>query len=378
MAVSRGIRAVGFRWRRARLRAGHALSARRVGDVMFVCGPAGEARRYRCDHQREQLQLVGERADAGYEEGLRLESLIGRYSTVVLYRVPWSDEVGRLVERARVLGSTVLADVDDLVFDPARVHLISGLERLDDRARSAYQEAVVGLRRNLEAVDGVVTSTEPLHAEVAVLNNRVVTVYNTVGSDMTVWAERAKQSRQSESRTVVGYLSGTPTHDRDFREASDAVLSVLDRNPRVRFHAIGDIELDERFETFGDRVTRSARVQFERLPTILCEIDVNLAPLERNNAFTECKSCIKYLEAALLAVPTVASPRSDFSRVIEHGVNGLLADDPDSWRAALEELITSPSRRTELGQAALEDALTRRTTAASAEATASAFRELTG
>ena len=354
------------------------MRARRVGDVMFVCGPAGEARRYRCDHQREQLQLVGERADVGYGEGLRLESLIGRYGTIVLYRVPWSDDVGRLVERARVLDSTVLADVDDLVFDPARVHLISGLERLDDSARRAFDEAVAGLRRTLEAVDGVVVSTEPLRAEVAVLNNRVVAAYNTVGSDMTIWAEKARQSPRSESSAVVGYSSGTPTHDRDFREAADAVLSVLERYPGVRFHAIGEIELDRRFETFGDRVIRTARVPFERLPNVLSTIDVNLAPLERNNAFTECKSCIKYLEAALLAVPTVASPRSDFARVIEHGRNGLLADDPDSWRAALEELITSPSRRRELGRAALEDALTRRTAAASAEATGSAFRQLSG
>jgi glycosyltransferase involved in cell wall biosynthesis len=343
--------------------------------VLFVSGPVGDGRRYRCDYQREQLERVGLRADVSYAEGLRLEPLSARYGTIVLQRVAWNDQVARLVEGAREHGATVLADVDDLVFDPDREHLMSGLDRLNASARRAYHDSIVGLRRTLSAVDGVMVSTEPLRDEVVALNERVSVAFNTVGSDMRPWAERARFQTDRQS-VVVGYLSGTPTHDRDFLEAADAVLWALEKDSRVRLHVVGHVELDARFDAFGDRVVRSGPVPFRRLPDVLTRIDISLAPLEAGNAFTDCKSCIKYLEAGLLAVPTVASPRPDFARVIEHGANGLLADGPDSWRSALDELIGSPSRRAELGRAALDDVLARHTTAASAEATASAFRGL--
>lgn len=57
---------------------------------------------------------------------------------------------------------------------------------------------------------------------------------------------------------------------------------------------------------------------------------LNIAPLEINR-FCEAKSELKYFEAALVRVPTVASPTQPFKNAIQHGVNGFLAGDSADW-----------------------------------------------
>jgi hypothetical protein len=55
------------------------------------------------------------------------------------------------------------------------------------------------------------------------------------------------------------------------------------------------------------------------------------------------------MEAALLRVPTVASPTAAFQVAIRSGENGLLAGD---WLSCIEELVAQPDRRREMGEKA--------------------------
>ena len=70
------------------------------------------------------------------------------------------------------------------------------------------------------------------------------------------------------------------------------------------------------------------------LPDVLRDLDVNLAPLEPGSRFNDAKSAIKWLEAALVATPTIASPSAPFRDAIEAGRTGWLADDPAEWADA--------------------------------------------
>ena len=51
---------------------------------------------------------------------------------------------------------------------------------------------------------------------------------------------------------------------------------------------------------------------------LLAQVDINLAPLEPGNVFCRAKSEIKFVEAAALGIPTVASVIDPFEQVAVH------------------------------------------------------------
>jgi hypothetical protein len=91
---------------------------------------------------------------------------------------------------------------------------------------------------------------------------------------------------------------------------------------------------------------------WQELPSVMAQIDVNLAPLELDNPFCQAKSEIKFTEAALVGVPTVASPTQAFAYAIRDGEDGLLAAGADEWRQALTRLIERHDYALQLGEEA--------------------------
>ena len=351
--------------------------------VLFVTDElsSGEASlRYRSGHHAESLGYLGVSCDVVRYGAPDLLATIEEYECTVLHRVPW-DAAEPLVRRARELGKLLVSDSDDLVFDYGASHHIEAVEAMSDAWRESW---TASYRRTIEACgNGATTSTEPLREHVLQLASPVEALSNVVSVEMIRLAERARQtdaappSRDGDDEVVIAYLSGSLTHRGDFEEAAQAVLSTLESYPHARFQIVGRLELDERFDRFASRIRRVPVHPWLALPELQAQADVNLAPLARN-PFSECKSCVKYLEASLVGVPTVASPRGDFARVIRHGRNGLLADDAEGWREALGQLVEDPGLRSELGSRAYADVHANHTTRARLTAVERAWRSLSG
>ncbi|KAI9024713.1 hypothetical protein DFJ74DRAFT_665870, partial [Hyaloraphidium curvatum] len=90
------------------------------------------------------------------------------------------------------------------------------------------------------------------------------------------------------------------------------------------------------------------------LPSELCRFDVNLAPLQPDNPFTAAKSELKFFDAALVRVPTVASPVGPFRAAIADGRTGFLAGTgrADGWYARIEALLGDAGLRRKMGRRA--------------------------
>ena len=97
----------------------------------------------------------------------------------------------------------------------------------------------------------------------------------------------------------------------------------------------------------------------------LAQMDVNLAVL-KPCLVSDCKSEIKWLEAAMLGIPSVVSRTATYDDVIDDGVNGFLAATEAEWFSALETLITDSGTRLRIGAAARGAAMQRYGVATSA------------
>ena len=100
-------------------------------------------------------------------------------------------------------------------------------------------------------------------------------------------------------------------------------------------------------------------VELSELPNELARFTVNLAPLETGNPFCEAKSELKFFEAALVEVPTIATPTETYRAAIRNSVTGLLAQNEQEWYHAIDSLLKDGRTRAQLGQAAYHEVLWR-------------------
>ena len=149
---------------------------------------------------------------------------------------------------------------------------------------------------------------------------------------------------------VIGYASGTHTHDHDFLEAAGALIEILAAYPRVRLCIFGPLNLDSRFARFSDQIDIISLSTWELVPHVMARWDINIAPLELDNPFCRCKSELKYFEAGILGLPTVASRIDAFEFAIKEGHNGFLCSSQDEWSQALLRLIEDPALRRRIGE----------------------------
>jgi len=345
-----------------------------AGPVLIVSGCDGATQRYRVFNHLEQLDLMGipTRVIEQWRPGLADASL--GCEIVILHRVAWDPHVAALVRQTRDAGGCVLFDIDDLVFVPDEARFHRGVALLPEAERPLYHDGIRRYRRTLLECDGAIVPTRYLAARVRQLGKRVWISRNCIDLELLRLSElaaaaaaREKEQRRAEGRLVVGYASGSRTHDDDFAEsAGPALRAIMTRRPEIEFWAVGPLDLGPEWQPLASRVRRIPAVPWRDLPAIVARFDINLAPLEIDNPFCRAKSELKWLEAAACSVPSIATATEAFRVAIEEYSTGYVAVDAHEWEVGLDDLAEDAQLRRDIGTAAHADVVARRTTAAQA------------
>ncbi|MEP0883664.1 glycosyltransferase [Trichocoleus sp. ST-U3] len=324
----------------------------------FISGCPGDAYRYRCHHQAEILKYLGYSVDV-YEPMVFLyDRLLSKYKIVVAHRVPHTYEFEQFVIKAKQLGIKVIFDTDDLVFDPSRLSQIDAYNRMDKQEKALYEDGIKRYRKSLSLCDYVTVSTARLQQEIKEKfpNKDSIILRNRISDEMEQGAIEARKSYVPKDGMLrIAYFSGTKTHAKDFAECVLALKSILTKFSHVRLLVVGHLDIPEELQEVSSQIEFIPFMPWRDLPKIYRKVDINLAPLEKNNAFTESKSELKYFEAALLSVPTIASDTTAFRVAIQDGVNGRLCKTLEEWETALYKLVTDDKIRQQMGQKAFED-----------------------
>jgi glycosyltransferase involved in cell wall biosynthesis/SAM-dependent methyltransferase len=329
-------------------------------QALILSGAGQAMERYRCHHAQDQFQRHGIPCAVWPMTSSALTRHIPEFDLVILHRVPHSQAAELVIKAARAHQAVVLFDIDDLVFNVDVLPRFDALKTMSQGERDLYESGVRRYRQTLDLCDGAIVPTEALADAVAGIGKPVWIHRNALGEDLLKYSEEAYRIRsQDQSKVVIGYASGSRTHNRDFQEVGAAVRRIFAQYPEVELWIIGYLDLGDEWGPWQHRIKHIPFVPWQELPAVLAQLDINLAPLEPGNPICECKSELKYFETAAVGVPTVASRIGAFTVAIRHGQTGLLADSSEDWYRALDELVTSPGRRAELGAGARADALDR-------------------
>ncbi len=329
-----------------------AILAPRVLIVAELSLP--QCAKYRVWQKQAHLSLLG--TDCTVLDWNNIEacrSALQTHALVIFYRVPGFADVLSLIEEAKRLQVTSFWEADDLIFDLGHYQANRNLDTLDPALRREVLSGVELFRAAMLACDRTIASTAALAERMQEAGAGPTTVIENALDAETVRAAEAVRARPRPQggAVVVAYGSGSKAHDIDFTMAAPALAELLRRRPEVRLRLIGDLTAPAALLPHADRIERLAATGYVAYLGLLGEADISLAPLEAT-AFNDAKSNIKFIEAAMLGLPSVCSARANFRSVIENGANGFLADDDDAWLDALTRLVDDPALRRRLGEAA--------------------------
>jgi len=268
---------------------------------------------------------------------------------VFLVRVASDTEVSRFIDRVRRANIPVICDFDDLIFRPSLLDSIDGVRFLSDSDRHAYADGMRKYRKTVSLADIVCVTTERLASEAGEFNRNVSILPNF---PLDVARDRSRQVAATPrvGEFVIGYYSGTLTHQADFRECAKSLARFLRSNPTARLRLVGQLDLSE-FSEFSDleSVERVEILSYEDMIEDIARCHVVIAPLVISDPFCESKSELKFFDAALVGVPIIASATGPFSAAISHRVNGLLVTRESDWFESLDFLVRNPTARHAIG-----------------------------
>lgn len=325
----------------------------RPKKVLYLAEYISFSSRYRLEHFQEELLYQGIPGELWETKELPRQVDWENIAAVVVYRCRLQGELKPFLEEAGRRGIRRIYDIDDYIF---HYEAIRDFSILDPEYYGNVEEYSNGLLECMKLCNGITVSTDHMKQAVeAVLPGKSVFVNRNVASaEMLILSAQAQEQAIRETdRIVLGYFSGSNTHNGDFALIEEVLAELMGKYPGLYLKIVGCLEMPKKFRGLEERVITQGFMEWQKLPEAIAETDINLMPLE-DTFFHWCKSENKWMEAALVKVPTVGSYNEEIAGATRSGENVMLCKSAEEWRENLERLILDEGLRKELGQKAWE------------------------
>jgi len=256
-------------------------------------------------------------------------------------------------------------EIDDLVFDERYFpdDLSSYEGTITEEQHFGLRCGVALVREFIRLCDFGIASTNQLKTELEKLvRSGVVAVHrNTlpVESTNTNRALATVRAKRRKGPIRIFYGSGTKAHATDFhQQVEPALFHLMQQFKDVTFAGCGHVDVNKLQKEFPTRVTHvDFIVDREEYAQLLAEVDINIAVLHKNT-FNDCKSEIKWLEAAALRIPSVVSDVAVYREMLRPGEDIVIAgSNPSDWFHALKNVVEEPALREAIGASAYNAAI---------------------
>jgi glycosyltransferase involved in cell wall biosynthesis len=275
---------------------------------------------------------------------------LNKVDVVTFLRMQWTFEIDEFIKHAKNEKVTILYSIDDLVFNS--MHAVRILENSTSTCTMKMYNDIFGkIARNrmiMDKADGFLSTNTCLKMCLERDFHKPCKIIRNFLNEEQIGLSKVQAPSYSLERDVfiIGYFSGTFTHQKDFSCCSFALSRLMEKYKDIKLRIVGYIKIPqelERYQQMG-RIEEIPQVDFLTLQKLIGEVDVNLAPLVVDE-FTNSKSELKFFEAAIMSVVTCASPTIAFQECITNGENGFLCENETEWYLNLQCLYLDFNRR---------------------------------
>lgn len=245
----------------------------------------------------------------------------------------------RLIEKAH---SRIVFDLDDSIYGRNLIEfnasVLRGLQDAEQMAKiSSFSQAVIAGNSYLK--------------DCALRYNRNVYVIPTP-VDTNRFKPRQNLTRRTREEIVIGWIGLGSTLEW-VRPLQKVFQGLSGRYPiRVKFITRPDGKSSDWPGTRFEIAPWSYETEVEEME----EFDIGVMPLPHTE-WSKGKCSLKLLQYMAMGLPSVSSRVGMNCEVIEEGVDGFLASDPDEWIQKLSSLIEDPRLREKMGRLAREKVL---------------------
>lgn len=194
---------------------------------------------------------------------------------------------------------------------------------------------------NFALASYVTTTTDFLADCISEHSDNVVVIPNAINSNHPVWTSPAVES----DVVRIAWLGSMQRH-MDLETLRESITMLYaDEELKGKFKFLfcgGDDETTEIFD--GPDFERIPLVKIVSYGYLYDKVDVCLAPLVRST-FNASRSELKYVEAGMKKKVFIGENFGPYALGIEHGVNGLLVDDPADWYTHIKRVILDKELR---------------------------------
>ena len=331
-----------------------------IKDVLFINGCNAtifpQPYRYRVLYQMEQLYANFLESDVYFYLDLKFQ-IIKNYRIIIFFRCPLTREIEKAIFLAKALNKKILFDIDDFMIDIIDIDKNFYFNNISQNEKKIYNKGIKHMEKIVKFCDGVITTTESLAKELINYTTNIFINHNVAGEELLKLSEKAlinyKQKKKKHVLINIGYFGNSLNHysnsNIDLYMIKPALQKILREFKNVKLLLFGEYQIPKFLKEFTSRIVIKSSPNWDKLPEIISNIDINIKPIE-NNIFNFGTTEINWVEASLVKVPSITSNYGEFNRSVQNNKTGLLCSDTNDWYISLKTLIKNENLRKILGE----------------------------
>lgn len=336
------------------------LAGVRNGDALIITGGVGDSATYRAYNQAEELNIHGIKSSVMIQDNPFLSRYADKFKIFVFHRTISTPAISRLVKKIKEQEKEIIFETDDLVFDAKYIQETDLYKnKMGAFEKMQYKTGVGEEILKDDYVKVCTTSTTYLAKILESYGKKVYVSKNKISNHELEVTEKILQNipKTKDNFVRIGYFSGTHSHNKDFAAITQALLEIMERHDFVKLYLAGPLDVENVLNKFKKRIVILPLVPRDKYYENIWKVDINLYPLVAGDKFCESKSEIRFIEAGIMKVPTVAVKNQTYSEAISDGVDGFLANNTAEWVEKISKLVEDKNLRRAMGEKAREKVL---------------------